>query len=325
MICIIDKSTDPYRNLAAEEYIFERFDEPVFRLWQNSPSVIIGQNQNALAEIDYAYVKENKIPVVRRLSGGGAVFHDLGNVNFTFIAKVTDGNDTADLFRQFTRPILEALEELGVNARLEGRNDLTINGLKFSGNAIYKQRDKVMMHGTLLFNSSISDLSSALRYRPEKFSDKAVKSTRSRVTNISDHLHMPMTVREFIKHLEACVASHADTYEYSAGDLRQIDILTKTKYRTDEWNFGHSPKYTFTKVVKYPCGLFEIFMEVRGGVIHSLEIKGDYFFTLPTSEFCSRMIGCRHTEKEIAGRISELPTGEYFNGLNNQDLLNLFF
>lgn len=324
MICIIENLGNPYWNLAAEEFIFNKFDEPVFRLWRNSSSVIIGQNQNALAEIDYDFVRSHDIPVVRRLSGGGAVFHDAGNVNYTFIQQ-SDTTDTTEMFRIFTKPVLASLQKLGVDARLEGRNDLTIEGRKFSGNAIYRSRGKVMMHGTLLFSASMENLSDALRYRPEKFADKAVKSNRSRVTNISEHLSESMSVEQFMTFMADSIASEFERYEYSESDCKAIGALMAEKYATDEWNYGHSPAYEFNRVQKFPCGLFELFLNVKGGRISALEIKGDYFFNLPTKEFCAAMKGCQHTEKAIAARIAELPYGEYFCGLEIRDLVQLFF
>jgi lipoate-protein ligase A len=216
MLCLIRHETDPYFNLAAEEYAMTHFAAECFMLWRNAPAVIVGRHQNTLAEIDADYVRVNDIPVVRRLSGGGAVFHDLGNLNFTFIAD-SDGRAQVD-FRRFTQPILEALQALGVDARFEGRNDLTIDGRKFSGNAEYVSGNRILHHGTLLFAARMADVSAALRPDPAKFADKAVKSVRSRVTNISEHLSQPMTVLAFRDHLMAHVMAatpDAGTYAFT--------------------------------------------------------------------------------------------------------------
>ena len=205
MLCIVDSTTDPYWNLAAEEYLLTSLSEPVFRLWRNAPSVIVGRYQNAAAEINSEYVRTRGIPVVRRLTGGGAVFHDLGNVNYTFIDRKVEGEDTAAMFRRFTAPVISALRSLGVEASLEGRNDLVISGRKFSGNAVCVHGGRVLQHGTLLFSASVADLSGALNTRPEKFIGKSVQSNRSRVTNISEHLparHRSMSVEEFITYLQ---------------------------------------------------------------------------------------------------------------------------
>lgn len=176
MLCIVDSTTDPYWNLAAEEYLLTSLSEPVFRLWRNAPSVIVGRYQNAAAEINSEYVRTRGIPVVRRLTGGGAVFHDLGNVNYTFIDRKVEGEDTAAMFRRFTAPVISALRSLGVEASLEGRNDLVISGRKFSGNAVCVHGGRVLQHGTLLFSASVADLSGALNTRPEKFIGKSVQS-----------------------------------------------------------------------------------------------------------------------------------------------------
>ncbi len=188
MIYISDTSTNPYFNLAEEEFLLKNFTEDVFRLWINAPSIIVGRYQNSIAEINTEYTTQHHIPVVRRLTGGGAVFHDLGNLNFTFIQNMNTVADTATMFRRFTLPILQALHSIAVDAQLQGRNDLTINGLKFSGNAICIHQNRVLMHGTLMFDVSKTNLSKALKSRPEKFIGKAVKSNVKRVTNIKEHL-----------------------------------------------------------------------------------------------------------------------------------------
>jgi lipoate-protein ligase A len=197
-------NTDPYFNLATEEFVLKNWDEDSFMLWRNAPSIIVGKHQNTLAEINVEYVKHNNIPVVRRLSGGGAVFHDLGNLNFTFIQ-----NGKAERlidFRKYTEPILEVLEKMGVAAKFEGRNDLTIGGRKFSGNAEHIWKTKILHHGTLLFSSHMSDLTQALNVDPLKFQDKAVKSVHSRVTNISEHLSEPMDVMYFASMIEGHIS-----------------------------------------------------------------------------------------------------------------------
>ena len=325
MIFIVDTQTDPYLNLAAEEYLLRDFREPVFRLWSNAPCVVIGKNQNAMAEIDIDYVRQNGIKVVRRLSGGGAVFHDLGNVNFTFIETRRNGEDTGDLFRRFTAPILDALQTLGVDARLSGRNDLTIDGRKFSGCAICVEHDRVLMHGTLLFNASMPALAGALRNRRLKYSDKAVKSNISRVTNISSHLPEPMTVEQFTGFLADHIGRDYPQYSYTAADLAAIENLAAEKYSTDAWNFAASPKYSFSNSAKLPCGVVEITFDVAGGAISRLNITGDFFFTRPIEEFCEMMAGCPHSKEKIAGRISEIGPGDYFGIVSCEQLSDMFF
>lgn len=325
MYCIIDKTTDPYRNLAAEEYLLKHIDEPVFRLWRNDRSVIVGKNQNTIAEIDSDFVTQNNIPVVRRLTGGGAVFHDLGNINFTFIDKRIEGEDTGAMFRRFTSPIIAALNSLGVKAYLEGRNDLLIDGKKFSGNAICIHKNRVLQHGTLLFSSSMGDLSGALRSRPEKFVGKSVQSNRSRVTNISDHLPVKMDVLEFLNYLREYIGKEHTPYNYTDKDNEVIEGLRATKYSTIEWNYGNSPDYSFSKVAKFPSGLIELFFNVEKGIISNIEIKGDYFFKAPTEEFCAKLIDVPHTKEKITDCLGEIAVDDYFTGISSEELAGLFF
>ncbi|HOQ49218.1 MAG TPA: biotin/lipoate A/B protein ligase family protein, partial [Candidatus Kapabacteria bacterium] len=244
MLCILNNSTEPYFNLAAEEYFFNNFSENIFMLWRNSPAIIVGKHQNTLAEINYDYVKENNIKVVRRMTGGGAVFHDLGNINFTFIE--TGESEKLVDFRKYVQPILDILLKLGVNAKFEGRNDLTIDGKKFSGNAEHVYKNRILHHGTILFPAKMSDLSQALNVKDVKYT---VKSVRSRVTNVSEHLQTPLTVLEFIN----LVFNHilemyedAKIYEITEEDIKKINELVEKKYSTWEWNFGYSPEYNFS-------------------------------------------------------------------------------
>ena len=228
MLCIHHHSTDAYFNIATDEYIFKNIKEDCFMLWRNDNAIIIGKHQNALAEINVDYVKKNGIKVVRRLSGGGAVYHDLGNLNFSFTRTGKDG-EMVD-FRKYTEPLLEVLRELGVDARFEGRNDLTIEGKKFSGNAEHVFKNKILHHGTLLFSSKMKNVSEALKINPLKYSDKAVKSIPKRVTNISDHLKIPISLEEFTnKVMEHIIATHDDCvlYEFSE-DFKLIFYLMIT-------------------------------------------------------------------------------------------------
>ena len=318
MYLIVDTTTDPSWNLAAEEYLLTRRGEPFFRLWRNADSDIIGRHQNAYAEIDLDYVEREGIPVVRRMTGGGAVFHDLGNVNYSFF-------DLKD--RRFTDVILEALSALGVEGTASGRNDLVLpDGRKFSGTAICRHKGRVLEHGTLLFDASFDRLSSALRPRPEKFSGKAVQSVRSRVANLREVLPAAMTVEDFIAFLARHIGESlaCTPYSYTEKDLSAIAQLREERFGAAAWNFGASPAYRFANVRKFPAGLLEAHFDVEGGCIRGLHIFGDYFFQRPTEEFCAVLEGCPHERKAIAGRLQRVPTGEYFSGISPQELLTLF-
>lgn len=328
MYYVIDKNIDPWWNLAAEEYLFKQLSVPIFRLWQNNNAIIIGHHQNAFAEINTEYVRSNGIKVVRRLTGGGAVFHDLGNINFTFIDNVTVSEDTSSMFARFTKPIIEALRELGVNAYLEGRNDLLIDGKKFSGNAVARYKNRLLQHGTLLFSASMADLSNALSSRPEKFTGKSVQSNRGRVTNISEHLEEQMLIENFIEYLHNFIAgerSGYSEYKYTEEDLREIEKLKESKYSRDSWNYGESPAYTYSKVVKFLAGLIELYLKVEKGRIEEVKIFGDYFFTKETEELENHIKGCRHSYEELKERLEKINLSDYISNIEGEEFLSLFW
>jgi lipoate-protein ligase A len=324
MFCITRQETDPYFNLAAEEYVMDHFSRDCFMLWRNAPAVIVGRHQNTLAEIDADYVRAHNIPVVRRLSGGGAVFHDLGNLNFTFIA-AGDADRRID-FRRFTQPVLEVLRGLGVDAQFEGRNDLTIDGRKFSGNAQYVRGGRVLHHGTLLFSGRMADISGALRPDPAKFAGKAVKSVRSRVTNIGEHLLRPMTVLEFRDCLMAHVMAttpEAVPYAFTPEDIAAIGRLRDEKYATWEWNYGHSPRYNFSKQARTSGGTVEAALEVDAGVIRSAYFYGDFFTRRDPAEIAAALAGAPHRESALRERLAAVPVAETFVNVTADDLLGV--
>jgi lipoate-protein ligase A len=325
MLCIKRTNTNPYYNLATEEYVLHQFTEDTFMLWRDEPSIIVGKHQNTLAEINLDFVKEKNIPVVRRLSGGGAVFHDLGNLNFTFTQK---GNkDELIDFKKYTKPIIDVLRNLGVNARFEGRNDLTIDGKKFSGNAEHVYKNRVLHHGTLLFSSQMTDLSDALKIGEAKYKDKAVKSVRSRVTNISDHLpeeYKNLSVLDFKNQvMDHIINFYPDTelYELSEEDDKAIRNLMDEKYETWAWNFGYSPKYNFQKIIKTDGGTIELNLDVHDGVIKKVKFFGDYFNEKPTAEMEALLLGVNHDYKAIDKALNGVDIQAYFNKTRKEELL----
>lgn len=326
MICILRTETDPYFNLAAEEYVLHEFTDDCFMLWRNKPSVIVGKHQNTLAEINHNYLILNNIKVVRRISGGGAVFHDPGNINFTFIMNGEPGQ-LVD-FRRFTKPIIDVLATLGIEAKFEGRNDLTIDGRKFSGNAEHVYKNRVLHHGTLLFEASLTNLTDALNVDPDKFRDKAIKSVRSRVTNISEHLKQPIAIEEFI----ALVLNHvleiypdAQRYEFSETDRTKIRELVKSKYETWEWNFGYSPKYNFRKPIKTNGGKVEFSFDVQNGIIQHAFIHGDFFSHADIHDLEKALTGVPHREKEVLELLSRFEIGKYLKNITIEELMPALF
>ena len=326
MLCIIRHETEPYFNLAAEEYVLKHFKRDCFMLWRNDNAIIVGKHQNTLANINVDYVKEKDIKVVRRLSGGGAVYHDMGNLNFTFIAS-GENHKLVD-FRKFTLPILEVLQKLELEAKFEGRNDLTIEGKKFSGNAEHVFKNRVLHHGTLLFSSEMADISNALKVDPDKFNDKAVKSVRSRVTNISEHLKHPLTVLEFrdriLTHMMETTPD-AELYQFTPEDVEAIGKLRDEKYSTWEWNYGYSPKYNFRKAVKTSGGKLEVMLEVNNGIIEKARFFGDYFNKLDPAEIEEALIGINHTEEAIHQVLNGFDTDLYFLNVSRQELNSALF
>jgi lipoate-protein ligase A len=317
-------ATDPALNLATEEWLLRHTDRDIFMLWRNAPSVIVGRNQNTHAQIDEAFVRARGIPVVRRLSGGGAVFHDLGNVNFTFISL---GGGNAMDFRGFTAPILAAVSALGVECAFEGRNDLVIDGMKFSGNAQHIWRDRVLHHGTLLFSADVADLSGALRVDPEKYRDKAVKSVAKRVTNIAAHLPAPLDVTDFMAHVmgHVCPGVPADALGLTEAEAQGAAELADTRYRSYDWNFGASPAYGFTRSRRTPGGLVEAHLDVAGGVIRAVRLLGDYFGRRDVAELEAALVGCRHERAALAERLGGVELGEYLLGVGPDELVECFF
>ena len=323
MRCILNSSIDPFFNLAAEEFVLKNFTDDVFMLWRNDQSIIIGKYQNTAAEINLDFVKERGIKVVRRQTGGGAVFHDLGNVNYTFIAPKDSGD-----FRTFSEPILQVLNKLGVPAKFEGRNDLTIDGQKFSGNAQCIYQNRILHHGTLLFASEMDDLSAALKVNPLKFKDKAVKSVRKRVTNISTHLPHPMSVTEFIDTVMQYVSTqveNAEFYTFTDDDLQKINQLKKEKYDTWEWNYGASPKFDMGKQIRTQGGNVEVTLAVEKGKISQFKIYGDFFFRKDLEDFERLFIGQDYKEENLRQLLNSIQLDDYLCKVSAEEMMELLF
>jgi lipoate-protein ligase A len=306
---IQSESLDPCFNLALEQYVFDSLDtkHDYFMLWQNDNAIIIGKHQNTIEEINTDFVKTNNISVVRRLSGGGAVYHDLGNLNFTFITgKNPDTSTPAFDFAAFCRPITQALAAMGVNAEISGRNDMTINGKKFSGNAQYIKGGRVMHHGTLLFDSNLDIVAQALNVTPDKIASKGVKSTRSRVTNIKPF-----------------VADDISTN--TTADFAAIKTLRRDIYATWDWNYGRSPAFTLKKARRIEnCGSVQVYLDVgEGGVISDTRFYGDYFGNGDSDDISRRLVGCPLRADALRAALDSVNIANYFNNLDMEGLIGV--
>lgn len=319
-------TTDPAYNLAMEQYVFDSLprDRAYFMLWQNDNAIIIGKYQNTLAEINQPFVEQHGIHVVRRLSGGGAVYHDLGNLNFTFIV---DAGDTKELdLKLFCLPVVRALDRIGIHAEVNGRNDITIDGKKFSGNAQYLKNGRVMHHGTIMFDSDLSVVEQALRVDPSKIQAKGIKSVRSRVTNVRTYLPQDTSLPEFRSLLLESILSETPGEEYilSAQDLAAVESLRKQRYATWEWNYGASPVCTLMKKQRFDgCGCVEAYLSVSKGLIDGVEFRGDFFSTSDLGELSEKLIGLRPEADAYAGALQNVAISQYFTGLSNEQFLRL--
>ena len=319
-------SVDPHFNLALEQYVFEQLpkESSYFMLWQNGNSIIVGKNQNTIAEINNEYVKAHGINVVRRLSGGGAVYHDLGNINFTFIM---DAEKTETLnFQAFIIPVVKTLQKLGVTAEQNGRNDITIDGKKFSGNAQYYRRGRVMHHGTILFDSDLSVVAQALKVSKDKIESKGVKSIQSRVTNVREYLKDDISLQEFKNILKTYMFENEPLEEYplTEEDIKCIEKIQKERYDTWEWNYGYSPKYSIVKSRRVEnCGSIEVNMNVENGIIKNFKTFGDYFGSGDTGEIAEKLIGRKLEESELFQALSGLNIGYYYNNLTLEEFIKI--
>ncbi|MCY1634621.1 lipoate--protein ligase [Marinifilum sp. D737] len=323
----ISNSNNPYYNLACEEYLLKNYDEDFFFLYINQDSLVVGKHQNTLAEINLDRVNEENIPVVRRLSGGGTVYHDFGNLNYCLIKKGEKGK-LVD-FKGYSSPIIQVLQKLGVNAKFEGKSDLTIDGKKFSGNASHVYKNKVLQHGTMLFSSDLKRLNHLLKVNPLKFKDRGVRSIRSRVTNISDYLSSPISISDFaakVIHEFGLTYPNSNKFTFSDEDINAIENLKTDKFESWEWNFGYSPNYRFEKICNYHSGkILEIEMQIEKGVITEIDISGNCIKNEDFNLFLEKIKGSNHTNSLIYKKLNDIDLDLYFNKISSKELYQLFF
>lgn len=324
MIYLESPSRDPYFNLALEEYVFEQMDrsKSYFMLWQNENTIVVGKYQNTAEEINQAYVDAHGIRVVRRLSGGGAVYHDKGNLNFTFI--VDQGSNPDFNFKVFVQPVVNALARFGVRAQFNGRNDITIDGAKFSGNSQYARHGRLLHHGCIMLDSNLTNVADALNVKEAKFDSKAVKSVRSRVTTINAHAPRPISMEEFKAALTNCAmdSGSLEPYALTEQDLAAVQTLREEKYATWTWNYGFSPAYDMRREMKFPAGLVTARLSAEQGRIKGIRFYGDFFGNGDLEELEQAMVGIP-LDENLETALEPLQVERYMSGMTAEDLSRL--
>lgn len=309
-----------------EEYLFRNLELPdgCFMLWRNTPSVIVGRHQNAYEEVNCEYAERNQINVVRRITGGGAVYHDLGNVNFSFVESITD---KAIDFAVYNNKIIAALKRLGIGAELNSRNDIVINGRKFSGSAQSVYRGKVLHHGTLLYDCQLEEMAAVLKVDDGKFQSKGVKSVRARVGNIRDHLESAMSVTEFMAAMVQALTADSPAPEYSLTnqDIANIHTLYHPKYDTWEWNYGVSPPCNLIRARHFPWGKIEMRLNIAQGRIANIKVFGDFFGVEDVLWFEQELLGIAYNPQSVAAALANVSLAEYFGSVARDDILECLF
>ncbi|GAA5348409.1 lipoate--protein ligase [Streptococcus uberis] len=320
---IVNKSNNPAYNIALEAYAFRELlsEVEIFILWINEPAIIIGKHQNTIQEINKEYIDAHGIHVARRLSGGGAVYHDLNNLNYTIISNKSE--EGAFDFKTFSQPVIETLADLGVKAEFTGRNDLEINGKKFCGNAQAYYKGRMMHHGCLLFDVDMTVLGDALKVSKDKIESKGIKSVRARVTNIIDELPEKITVNEFSdKILAKMKETYPDMTEYvlSEDELAKIQKSADEQFGNWDWVYGKAPEYTIERNVRYPAGKINTFANVEKSIIKNIKIYGDFFGIKDVQDIEELLVGTRYENKDVLEKLKTIDTTQYFSGMTVEEV-----
>lgn len=320
---IVNKSNNPAYNIALEAYAFRELlsEDEIFILWINEPAIIIGKHQNTIQEINKEYIDAHGIHVARRLSGGGAVYHDLNNLNYTIISNKSE--EGAFDFKTFSQPVIETLADLGVKAEFTGRNDLEIKGKKFCGNAQAYYKGRMMHHGCLLFDVDMTVLGDALKVSKDKIESKGIKSVRARVTNILDELPEKITVNEFSdKILAKMKETYPDMTEYvlSEDELAKIQKSADEQFGNWDWVYGKAPEYTIERNVRYPAGKINTFANVEKSIIKNIKIYGDFFGIKDVQDIEELLVGTRYENKDVLEKLKTIDTTQYFSGMTVEEV-----
>ena len=319
---------DATLNLALEEFVLTQLDinETYLLFYSMTPTVIVGKNQNTFEEINMDYVKEKNVTVTRRLSGGGAVYNDEGDLSFSFITK--DDGDSFHNYRTFTNPVVRALQQMGVEAELQGRNDLVVGGKKISGNAQFSTRGRMFSHGTLLFDVNLENVARALNPDAEKYLSKGIKSVRARVTNIREHLKKDMDRKEFKHALLRSIFESEDNipeYKLTEKDWLHVREIRDKRYRNWDWVYGKSPTFNVGHKHRFPSGTVDVRFQVAKGIIEQAKIYGDFFGVGEIEEVEKRLVGTRYDREDMAETLTTIDVGHYFGKISKDELLSILF
>ena len=319
---LVNNCTDACRNMAFDEFVLENLplDEPVFYLWRNSPSVIIGLNQSAYAEVNLPYLESKGITLARRVTGGGAVYHDLQNLNYTIVGKSRDLNADDPDYLHF---VVNALRILGVPAELSGRNDIMVGGRKCSGYAKRVWKDRLMVHGTLMFDVDLETLREVLSVPGSKMAASGIASVRSKVANLREYLPRFSDVLALKDALHGILAGADIEVTLDSGQQEAIDRMADEKFRTWDWIYGKSPEAQFRTSRKFACGTVELSWSVRHGLLEDVRFGGDFLGNLPAEGLAARLDGIRYDRDAILSALSQVRVSDYFDGLDAGDLAEL--
>jgi len=323
MVYIISDSTDANFNFALEKYAMNDLNiaDEYFLFWRTEPTLMIGKFQNALQEINMDYVKENHVNVVRRVTGGGTIYTDMNGWQYSFITK--NPKDPRIDFAKFTQPIIDALSSLGINAELSGRNDLLIDGRKFSGNAQSKTKTMNLHHGSLLFNTNIEHMVRALNVADEKIVSKGIKSVRSRVTNIAEHLDQSLSSEEFQALMLDYLTKDMTTYTLRPEDIKAVNLIKAQQFDSWEWNFGKAPKFNITKEQRYQGGKLTVCSSVNKGILQNIEFYGDFFEQQDLSQLKDCLIGCQYNEHALHLALKKVHADNFIYHITLEEILAL--
>jgi len=326
MIYIKNDCTDANFNFALEKYAMYELDvsDEYFIFWRTQPTLMIGNYQNPYQEINMDYAKEHNVNIVRRITGGGTIYTDMNGWQFSFIVKgKNDKGDKID-FDKYTKPIIEALKSLNVEAYRSGRNDLLIDNKKFSGNAQYHDSTVSLHHGSLLFDTDIEAMVRALNVADEKIISKGIKSARDRVTNINDYLKDKITSLEFRDVMIEYLTKDMEVYHLTDDDTESVNKIKAEQFDTWEWNIGKTPKFNITKDKRFAGGKIQVRTYVEKGVIKVVEFYGDFFAQKEIADLKQALLGCEYDKEKVKDRLVDAKAGEYFYKITLDDLLSLF-